>query len=62
MIDDEDVVVVVENKNHPQQVPEELAPPLYCSTFALTYFFHLTSFYWMFLEGRIVTIVAVCGF
>ena len=55
-------VVVVGNKNQAQQVPEELAPPLYCSTFALTYFFHLTSFYWMFLEGQIVIIVAICGF
>ena len=58
MIDNEEDVVV----EQVQQVPEELAPPLYCSTFALTYFFHLTSFYWMFLEGRIVTVVAVCGF
>jgi len=27
------------------------AEPLWCSTFTLTYFFHLTSFYWSFLEG-----------
>ena len=33
------------------QVPPELAEPLLCTTFTLTYFFHLTSFYWMFLEG-----------
>jgi len=32
-------------------VPPDLAAPLLCATFALTYFFHLTSFYWMFLEG-----------
>jgi hypothetical protein len=29
-----------------------LADPLLCTTFTLTYFFHLTSFYWMFLEGE----------
>ena len=33
------------------QVPPDLAEPLLCTTFTLTYFFHLTSFYWMFLEG-----------
>merc|ERR550517_927188 len=32
-------------------VPPDLAEPLLCTTFTLTYFFHLTSFYWMFLEG-----------
>jgi len=32
-------------------VSPELAEPLLCTTFTLTYFFHLTSFYWMFLEG-----------
>ena len=31
--------------------PLDLAQPLLCTTFTLTYFFHLTSFYWMFLEG-----------
>ena len=31
--------------------PIDLAQPLLCTTFTLTYFFHLTSFYWMFLEG-----------
>ena len=33
-----------------QMIPE-IAQPLLCTTFTLTYFFHLTSFYWMFLEG-----------
>ena len=32
-------------------VPRHYATPLLCATFTLTYFFHLTSFYWMFLEG-----------
>ena len=32
-------------------VSPQLAEPLLCTTFTLTYFFHLTSFYWMFLEG-----------
>ena len=32
-------------------VAPSLARPLLCTTFTLTYFFHLTSFYWMFLEG-----------
>ena len=32
-------------------VSSSLARPLLCTTFTLTYFFHLTSFYWMFLEG-----------
>ena len=28
-----------------------LTNPLHCTFFTLTYIFHLTSFYWMFLEG-----------
>ena len=32
-------------------VPLGLVQPFFCTTFTLTYFFHLTSFYWMFLEG-----------
>ena len=35
---------------HNQMIPE-IVQPLLCTTFTLTYFFHLTSFYWMFLEG-----------
>ena len=31
--------------------PLNLAEPLLCTTFTLAYIFHLTSFYWMFLEG-----------
>ena len=33
-----------------QMIPE-IAQPLLCTTFTLTYFFHLASFYWMFCEG-----------
>ena len=36
---------------HCHQMPPELAEPLLCTTFTLTYFFHLASFYWMFCEG-----------
>ena len=32
-------------------VSRSVVSPLLCTTFTLTYFFHLTSFYWMFLEG-----------
>ena len=44
--------------HHPQpdhdQVPTHLTLPLFCTTFTLTYFFQLTSFYWMFLEGLLL--------
>jgi corticotropin releasing hormone receptor 1 len=36
-------------------VRQDLAEPLLCTTFTLTYFFHLTSFYWMFLEGNFLS-------
>ena len=39
--------------------PLDLAEPLLCTTFTLTYFFHLTSFYWMFLEGFYLFLQAI---
>ena len=26
---------------------------VYCTSWVLTFFFHLASFYWMFIEGKI---------
>jgi len=42
---------ILTNSSVEELMPPELAEPLLCTTFTLTYFFHLASFYWMFCEG-----------
>ena len=31
---------------------------IYCTSWVLTYFFHMASFYWMFIEGRVIITIS----
>jgi len=42
---------ILTNSSVEELMIPEIAQPLLCTTFTLTYFFHLASFYWMFCEG-----------